>query len=179
MSTEVWIKTAPDLDGVYRPVLEFDEDTSHPLDQKSAMEYAYEVLRAVAIAEYEAAIYAQLSQVMQPHLGDSEELKQTIAAVLDDLRKDRAPATWSTPLQLRPGVSAFSGEAFLHVEIKGKLVGQWSMADARDHALGVVESVHIAELDSGYWRALRSLINIEDDRARNVVQDLVNHRPAR
>lgn len=40
----------------------------------------------------------------------------------------------------------------------------------------VLESVVVAELDSAYLRMLRSLVGLDEDRARTVVGDLVNFR---
>lgn len=167
--TSVWIRTAPDIDGTYRPVLEIDDDTSYPLTAKSAVVYANEILHAAAIADYEAAVLAQMTKV--------SNVEATIAAqVIGELRADRPDTKPLTPLRLIPGVSAFTGEAFLTVEIKGRVVGQWTPAAAREHARFALEAVHVANLDSAYLRWLRSGPNIEEHRARVIVEDLANFR---
>lgn len=168
----VWIRTEPDLDGTYRPVLEIDDDTSYPLTADSAAIYANEILRAAAIAEYEAAVVAQMTKVSG---GDAT----TAAQVVGDLRGDRPDTTPLTPLRLIPGVSAFTGEAFLIVEIRGQQVGQWTTAAAREHALFALEAVHVADLDSAYLRWLRSGPAVDEPRARAVVEDLANFRGER
>lgn len=172
MSDQVWIRTEPDLDGVYRVVLEVDDDNAYPLDEKAALQYASEILRSVAIAGYDAAVIAQMTQAG----GGADNAQEVAVQLVSELRADRPPAARATPLSLLPGVSAFTGKPFLHVQINGRTVGEWSSEAARRHALAVLEAVHVAELDSGYLRALRSLINLDEPTARAVVEDLVNHR---
>lgn len=169
MSDCIWIRTDPGIDGVYRVELEFDEDNSYGLTEASALVYAMEILRAVAYAEYDAAVLAQMQKVTD---GNTELGVQILA----DLREDRPETSSVTPLRLIPGVSAFTGEAFLRIEVAGKSVGQWSSDDARGHAAGVLESVIVAELDSAYLRMLRSLVGLAEGPARGAVADLANYR---
>lgn len=165
----VWIRTDPDPEGTYRPTLEIDDDTALILTAETATIYASEILRAVAIGEHEAAIYAQL---MKASGGDQEHVAMAIA----DLRNDRPMLDTDTPLRLIPGISALTSQAFFAVEVRGSRVGQWTAADARQHALTVLEAVHVAELDSAYWRFLRTHVDTSDDVARALVGDLANHR---
>lgn len=167
--TCVWIRTDPDPDGTYRPTLEIDDDTALILTRETAATYASEILRAVAIGEHEAAIYAQLIKVSD---GDQAHVGMVIA----DLREDRPALDTDTPLRLIPGISAINGRAFYGVEIRGQLVGQWTAEDARKHALTVLEAVHVAELDSAYWRFLRTHVATSDETARTIVGDLANWR---
>jgi hypothetical protein len=163
----VWIRTAPDADGVYRPVLEVDADTAYNLTEDSACKYAMYVLRAVAVAEHDAAVFRQLKEIT-----GSED---AAAQLIRDLREERPPLVPLLPLVLVPGVSALTKEAFLDIEIHGSKEGQWTMADAREHALTVLEMVCVADLDGAYLRILKT-IGIEDDRARAVIGDLGNWR---
>ncbi len=166
----VWIRTVPDMGGTYRVVLEIDDDTSHPLDAGAAMTYARAVLSAVARAEHDAAIVRQMRKI-----SDGNGL-QMASELVGSIRADRPPIAWPTPLQLDPGVSMATGDAFLRILVKGEPVGQWTPGDARDHALGVLEAVEAADLDGAYLRALRG-VGIDDGRGRSVVDDLVNYRP--
>jgi len=159
----VWISTKLDQKGVYRPVLEVDSDTKYTLTEDSACKYAMYVLRAVAVAEHDAAVFRQLKEVT----GSDEAAAQLI----HDLRKERPDLVPLVPLVLVPGVSASTGKAFLHVEIHGSKEGQWTMWDAREHALAVLESVCVADLDGAYLRILKA-IGIEEDRARTVIGGL-------
>lgn len=162
----VWVRTDPTPDGVYRPTLEFGGDVAHVLDEHSAAVHALEVIGAVAEAEHDAAIVAQLTKLT----GDRDAAGLIVAG----LRADRPPVTWSTPIQLTPGVSAFSGQPFLVVSVNGKQIGQWSVADARGHATYVLAAVRAAQLDSAYLRSLRS-IGLDDPTARAAVGDLANY----
>ncbi len=168
----VWIRTTPDLDGIYWVVLEIDDDTSHPLPVASAMVHARAVLAAVARAEYDAAVVRQMTKVGKA--GDKDH--RHAATLVGMMRNDRPPIEWPSPLALEPGVSAFTGDPFLHVMIRGRIVGQWTIPDARDHAIGVLEAVEAAYLDGGYLRALRTA-GIDDPQARAVVDNLATHRP--
>jgi len=170
-SRTVWIRTTPDLDGIYLVVLEIDDDTSHPLDADTAMAYARAVLCAVARAEHDAAVVSQMRKIGE---GGREGL-QAAAELVGSIRGDRPPISWPTPLELAPVVSTATGAPFLTVSIKVTAVGQWTMEDARGHALGVLEAVEAADLDAAYLRALRGL-EIDEQRARAIVADLANHR---
>jgi len=162
----VWIRTVPDMEGIYRPVVELDDDTSHPIDDVTAVAYARAILVAVAYAEYDAAVIRQMTTVCN---------QEAAVDLVRRMRGDRPLLVWPAPLELEPGVSARTGEAFLAVSLHGLRVGQWDMAQAREHALGVLEAVEVAPLDSAYLRALRA-IDVEEGRARVVVDDLARYR---
>lgn len=177
----VWVRTMPALDGDgYRPVLEIDEDTSADLGDGVALQHALTVLAAVTCAETDAAVLRQMSGGIP---GGRKDLADLAAA--DDvtravelvalLREKRADLTWPTPLALIPGVSMRFREPFLHVQIRGRLVGQWTAAAARQHATGVIEASVVAALDTDYLSVLR-LCDIPEAKARGVVDDLRTHR---
>ncbi len=172
MSDEIWVKSEPSLDGkTYVVTLEVDDDTAVALDRERATAYALGVLDAAHRAAYDAAVFRQLTATLRLD-------EPTAGQMLVDLRADRpAPDHWATtPLVLVPGVSAFTGKPFVAIEVKGKRVGQWSVEDTRQHALHVLESLVVADLDAGYHRALVGSVGIETWRARNVVADIANHR---
>lgn len=168
----IWVRTDPGIDGVYRPAIDFDDDNAYQLDEKSALAYVMEILRAVAYAEYDAAVLAQMTKVSE----GKAEGPELAVSIVQDLREDRPETTGVTPLRVIPGVSQATREPFLRIEIDGRPVGQWTPQDAREHALIVLESVIVADLDSAYLRMLRSLVGLEEDRARTVVGDLQNYR---
>lgn len=167
----VWIKTEPSLDGsTYVVTIEASEDRAVTLTPDRALRHASEVLSTVARAEYDAAVFAQMSA-----LGNLEP--EAVGQLILDLRRDRPnlDPEATQPLRLEPGVNA-SGKPFLALYLDDRQVGQWGPADARRHALGVIEAVHAADLDSGYYRALTGLVGLEEPRARNVIDDLIKHR---
>lgn len=163
----VWIKTEPTVDGsAYVVTIEASDDRSVVLTPDRALRYADAVLAYVARAEYDAAVVKQLRNLVDD--------MQAVGQIVTDLRNDRPPIAddATAPLSFESGVSAFTGEAFLHIAIDGKKVGQWDIPDAKAHALEVLESVSVADLDSGYYRALRSRVGLDESRARQVIDDL-------
>jgi hypothetical protein len=164
---KVWVRSIPDDAGRYHVVLEIDADTSQALDGAKVWLHARAVLAAVAQAEYDAAIMRQL--------GGTAADDEHAARVVGHLRARRDLLAWPTPLALLPGVSAFTGEPFLHVRIRDRVVGQWTPADARDHAMGVLELDCVAGLDREYLSVLREA-RVEDHKARVLVDNLAAHR---
>lgn len=171
MTDSVWIKSEPDDTGTYHLYLELGPDDVVPLGVTEAYGWAREVLSAVAAAEYDAAVMRQIRSLGLPQQGAAEMVQL--------MRADRAehvPVSMIPGLALVPGVSAFTGLAFVRLDRHGRPVGQWEMDDARQHALGVIEALEVTALDSAYLRALGH-IGIDRGRALQVVTDLVNHRP--
>jgi len=166
----VWIKTEPSVDGLtYTVTVEISEDRAIVLTPESAPRYAMTILEAVARAEYDAAVFKQMTGVAPD--------QQLAFQVVSDLRQDRPEIDTSAtkPLEIVPGVNG-KGLPFLSVFIDGKQVGQWGIADAREHALFALEAVTGADLDAGYYRALTGLVGLDEARARNVIGDLIRHR---
>lgn len=165
----VWVRTEPRRDGSgYVVTIDAGEDFSKTLDPPTAMRHAYAVLQVAHRAAHDAAVMKQLT-----HLGVE---RQYAAALVVDLRKDRPPvkADDLAPFSLEPGVSAFTGQPFLHVSINGKRVGQWEFVDAQQHALHVIGSVAVADLDSALYVALVGQMGLDKNRAHAVVTDLGN-----
>lgn len=166
----VWIKTEPSVDGsTYVVTIEFSDDRSIPLTPDTAPRYAMTILQAVARAEYDAAVYKQMSGIVSD--------PASVAQVITDLRQDRPDVDHSVtkPLRIEPGVNN-RGEPFLHVHVDDELVGQWTMEGAREHAVTAMEASIVADLDAGFYRALTGIVGLEPARARNVIHDLANHR---
>lgn len=169
MTQTVWIKTEPSVDGkTYVVSVAFSDDRSIVLTPDSSLRYASAVLAAAQRAEYDAAVFKQMRKLV-----DVEHAAQLII----DLRRDR-PLLDSSPLapmRLEPGVNS-EAKPFLAVFIDDQQVGQWDVPDAREHALGVLEAVTAAELDAGYFRALVGIINLDEARARHVIEDVGLYR---
>lgn len=164
----IWVSTDPTPDGVYRATLTWGEDHALVLDQEAAATHAREVLAAVAAAEYDAAVVSQLTALTD---------QDSALHMVRELRKDRAAGSTSTGLELVPGVSAFTGQAYLKIVLDGKPIGQWDPDDARQHAMYVMEAVQAAELDSAYLRLLRGVIGLDEQTGRAAVAGLRKHRP--
>jgi hypothetical protein len=165
----VWITSDLLPDGTYAPAIIFDADTSVALTEANAVTYALSILEAAQAADYDAAVLRQLA----PLVG----AKIAAVTIARDIRPNRRRTRPSgTPLELRPGVSQATGEAFLKVEIRGKIVGQWSVADAREHALRILDAAIVADFDGAYYRTLIGAIEIPESTARTVVDDLRKHR---
>lgn len=169
--TLVWIRTEPTVDGKsFMVVIEIDEDHAITLDRENANAYAYAILEAVARASYDAAVYSQIRTRISedPHVAGH---------LIVDLREERPPIDFSimAPMSFRDGVNQ-KGKPFLTILFNDEPAGQWDLQDAREHALGVLEAIVVAELDSGYLRALRGLVGLPEGTARNTVDDLQNYR---
>lgn len=167
MPSVISILTQPDIDGTYRVTLEIDADTSYNLDRCTAQTHATAILAAVARAEHDAAVIRQMRKV-----GTGRE---AAVELITTIRADRPAIDWPAPLQLTPGVSSKTGDPFLHVTIKRKAIGQWTMDDARNHAMSVLEAVEVADLDGAYLRALMT-IGVDEPRARATVGNLADFR---
>lgn len=174
MTDNVWVKTEPSVDGTtYTVTIEASPDVAVVLDHDRAARYAWGVLDAAHRADYDAAVLRQMRDKLGVDL-------RTIAQLVTDMRADRPPLddAGTYPLRLEPGVAADGGHGFLRLSIGDdrEPVGQWTTEDARQHALHVMESVKVADLDAGYRRALVGIVGVSDSTAQQAVGDLANFR---
>jgi len=161
--TDIWVRTAPDIDWVYRACIEFDADTSLGLDDETAAAHALTVMAAVAACEYDAAVIRQAVALgVHPHVG--------VELVLE-MRNVRGPFRIG-PVELVPGVSQRDRRGFLLLVRDGNPVGQWEVGAARGHAQAVLESVACGRLDTAYWMALRKVAGVDPDVAGRTVEAL-------
>jgi hypothetical protein len=166
----VWIKTDLTPTG-YVVTLDASDDNTRILTPDEALAYAAGVLAAAARAEYDAAVLKQIT-------GKKLSLPMAAAAeVIETMRKDRPPLDPrpTRPFTFHPGVTG-AGKAFLHVDCEGEEPGQWTPKQAREHAMWVLESVAVADLDSGYLQTLVATVGSSRDTATQVVDDLANYR---
>jgi hypothetical protein len=166
----IWVISDRTADDVYIPTIQLGEDLAIPLPGAKATAYATTVLTAVAYAEYDAAVFAQ----MRLGVGVPEDL---VATVLQGLREDRPPLDDATtaPLRFDPLISSRDKTAAVHVSLNGERFCQWTAADARGHAVHVLDVATGVPLDAAYLTHLRGL-NIAAERARSLVDDLRNWR---
>lgn len=166
----VWVVSDVAPDGTYVVGLHYGPDTAWVLDRNQALRYAAAVAAAAARAAYDAAMMRQLTNKLGMPLASA-------AGFIADVRADRPPLDDAAlePLGLNPGVSAFTGEPFIRITVSGKLVGQWSPADALQHSTHVLEVLAGVDLDAGYYRALTAT-GVDEARMRAAVEDLANFR---
>lgn len=168
---KVWIKTEPTTDGsAYVVTLEASNDVAVTLNPDRALHYAWGVLDAAHRAAYDAAVFKQMLSLVE----DENAAGELIAR----LRDDRPPleSEKTHPMGFEPGVSLFTKDPFLVVLINGERVGEWTVDAAREHAMFVLESLAVADLDGGYYRALIGAVGLDENRARQVVEDVGNFR---
>lgn len=168
----VWIKTEPLIDGSgYMVTLDASEDVSVSLTPAEAFRHAQGILAAAHRAAYDAAVMRQL--IRKLHIDDMAAMEFVMS-----MRKDRPPLAPedTAPIWLEPGVTRPPEmRPFLVQSVNGEKVGQWDIDQAERHARAVLAMSGVADLDSGYLRALRT-IGIEEYRAHNVIDDLKNFR---
>lgn len=165
----LWIRSEPTHDGTaYVVTLSIDADFAVTLTPTRALAYASALLAAVADAEYDAAIVQQVMAALGLDLEHAFQL-------VNDMRAER-PARAASGLTFVPGVSARAKHPFIILEREGKPIAQLEVGSARRHAMHVLEAPTGADLDSAYYKVLRGLVGLDEARARNVVEDIVNHR---
>lgn len=175
--TSIWVHTDPNDDGTYVATLELAPGLSVALDHDVAHAHAAHVLAAAQRAEYDAAIMGQLVHALTVKGEPKEQALQYAAKSLDDIRQTRPELPASpTPIRLLPGVSVFTGQPFLVLFVREEEVGQWSVSDARQHALFVLETVDAAELDNGYFKAIQDIFDVAPHVAENMISDLDRFR---
>jgi hypothetical protein len=187
-----WVTTEIGPDGRYESRVTFEEDgkldVAIVLDWTGAVQYAQAVLAAATAAEYDSLIVQQFRGMDM----DTEH----IALVVSEFRKrqpklrdpfaggrygvgKRTGASATGLFSLTPGVSAETGEPFMVLKLRGKPVGQWTPADAREHAAFVLEIATAAEYDQLYFETLTEDFGLDAKRAYNAVHGLQTYRPKR
>lgn len=167
MSDTVWINTEPTIDGSrYVVTLAASEDRAVTLNRKRTLDYAYALLDAVQRAEYDSAVARQLSKVDGVDEAAAMRIVGELRAARPGLQR-RA----TEPMGFTPGVNS-EYRPFLVIEIEGEKVGQWTLPDAREHALALIEAVIAAEQDTTYYKVLRGLVGVDEPVARAMIADL-------
>jgi hypothetical protein len=169
--TSVWIVSAPDDAGVYHLALEVGDDRSVPLKPDEAVAWGRNVLWALNAAEYDAAVLKQMTETT----GDQSAAAHLVKAVRED-RASSVRVGGHLGIDLVPGVSAFTGKPFLHLMQDGKLIGQWTPDDARQHALAVLQAVENLGADTAYLRALEQHVSLDRPTALAVISGLAEYR---
>lgn len=168
-ATTVAVDLLPD--GKYAVGIHYGLDHSVALNPLQALTYVTKLYRVASSAEYGAAVLAQLSTLglsddkALPTVGeilgkawDGLDLANTVQAIPLIAKADRRPCV-RFDLENKP---------FAHIQVPA--------ADAREHAAAVQHAAANVLLDSEYHRFLRGPLNLPDDRARDLVADLAQHR---
>lgn len=132
--------------------------------------YGMAVLRACEYADHDAAVFAQLTKKLSLPERDAGGI---VARLRDDRPAIQDAAT--APLRFTPIIAArdHSPQILVHYG-DGVELTQWTPADARGHALYVLQSTIVVETDTAYRRFMRTAVN--PGTAEAVVQDLANFR---
>jgi hypothetical protein len=166
----LWLTSEPHPDGSYIAVVSVDGDTSWTLSPPRLRKYGLAVIRAAANAEYEQALYAQLTS-----MDFSQENALTIVSQFRS-RRPRAEPMSTTPLAFESGLSA-QGMGFVKLMLNGKQIGQLDPDATRAHGAGALELLVSCELDAVYRKVLTTFAHVTDDLAVAAVSDMGRHRP--
>lgn len=174
----VWVISDVMPDGTYAATIHAGGDVAITLDRARAIAHAGTALAAVVRAEYDAAVWRQMLDVIGKGLAEADAQKLT-AEVIAGLRDDRPPLDDSAtaPFRFEPFVAYRTYEPGVFLWLNGKKISQWTVADARSHAMYVLEVTLAVDLDAAYRRHLIAAVGLEDWRARAVVGDLAKYRP--
>ncbi len=146
----LFVTSSMAADGAYVTTVEYGQDIALPLGRDEAVRYALAVMQACRYAEYDAAVWAQLTGEVK--------MKQHLAAfAIKQLRKDRPPldAEATAPFGFDPVFSHVSGEPALLIAIHGTRVGDIATAAGLEHAMHVLLSSALADVDGVYLGFLR------------------------
>lgn len=169
--TRITVATELDpISGVYYPVVQFGPDVIRPLNRQEARDYVTGLAVTLAYAEYDAAVLAQMSDVMSGDL-------QAAGYMVAELRANRPEVdrAATAPFVFLPIVSHRTRKPMVSVVLNGTELGMWAPDDVQHHMLAILSGPIHADLDQHYARCLVGQMGIEEPRARNVVMDLGNY----
>lgn len=155
------------LDGVYVPTIALDDRLLLTLDRDRAPRYVAAWADAIARAEFDAAVFAQLTGIGIPE-------QTAIAVVVNDLRPDRPPldAEATLPLRLEPILSARTKRGQVAAYIGAEHVAQLDAPAVYDHIAKVLPVVMTCDLDAAYRRFAIACLDQPVWRAEAMVDDL-------
>ena len=164
---DLWVRSSVSAEGTYVATVEAGPDVAFALDPDAAVRYARHAMSAVARAEYDAAVLAQL-------LGTGLDLAD-VWEVVRGLRSDRPPLSTEWPVTFEPIVSARTNEPVITMLVNGKPDCQLGTGALTGHAVDVLEISHGVDLDAAYRRHLVAIIGLDDATARATVAGLGDH----
>jgi hypothetical protein len=164
----VWLRSERSPTGEYIVTMSVGEDYAIELSIELALGYAMEVLHSVQLAEYARAMTVQMKEL----LPSAEAIAQLVRDVLVDI----APATAVTDLSMAPAVNRANGEPLIQVTFRDETLGIWSLQQARDHALFVLEATLAVRMDNTYSKVLTEVVGLDTSTASAVVEDVGQYR---
>lgn len=155
------------FDGVYVPTIALDDRHLLTLDRERAMQYVAAWADAIARAEFDAAVFAQLTG-----LGIDERTAGLV--VVQDLRPDRPPLDCSAiaPLRLAPIMSARTKRGQVDMYHGDEHLLQLDAPAVYDHIGKVLPVVMTCDLDASYRRFAIAQLDQSRSRAEAMVADL-------
>ncbi|GAB3224204.1 hypothetical protein GCM10027447_12590 [Glycomyces halotolerans] len=164
-----WVESELMPDGSYTVGIHYTPDQSTALGAPLARAYVREVTKAVACAEYGAAVLKQLTTI---GVDDAHA-----APTVGDIMGDRwAGVELPGGARIVPIIAQRDREPYVRIDIGGDPLTQWSPAEAMDHAVNVLLVAATVPLDTDYLKFLRGPLNLPEDKARGLVADLAEHR---
>lgn len=169
MCDGLWVTSDPLDDGRYVAVISVDGDRSYPLSRFKARRYAFAALQAGLAAEFEEAMYRQLTD----NYGIDEE---TVLAMVARHRQQRAGTddAATAPIRFVPGFSGASHKGFVVVELDGQPYAQLDCRGTIRHAQMVLIIEACCELDATYRRLLINDVGLTDELAQAAVTALAH-----
>lgn len=169
-ATALWVRSDVGPNGDYIVGFSHGPDSAWSLGERAAREHAIRVAQAATTADHDSALVTFLTTVGTD--------ASAIADVLRHIRVQRGlpGRAWPGPLYLAPAVR-MDGKPFLDIYLHGTRIGQWAPSEARSHALGVLDAVAGAHLDSRLLKVLTRTLEIDEMRARAVVGTMIDHWP--
>lgn len=139
------VNSEPIGDGIYVVRFSAGPDRTWILPLGQTIKYAMAVLAAVNAAEIDAALFAVLMRMKH-----AEATPDDAARAIGHFRQMRGEVSWppDSPIRMSPAVAAADARPFLIVHVDGQPHGQLEARDARDHAMGVLDSLLSSELDT-------------------------------
>lgn len=155
----VWVETNFPGDRTSAVTIKVDGREVRTFSQTEAHAYAQAVLAYAQRAEYIAAMFRQLTEELGVAHVETREIVQGILMGVPTIPESR-----TAPLVIKLAVGthvvrAVPGppEGILLIELDGVRLGRWEVAQARDHALQVLEAAEATDLDTAYLRFLTTM----------------------
>ena len=170
-SEGLWVCSDIAPDGTYVVTVNLDDDLAFTLDETDTFRYIRYIWDVVARAEHDAAVVAQLKDLVGLELDE-------LAMALKDIRTEHRPLPIASewPVSFVGMVSHRDLIPRVTIHMKGKPVGQVDTADLIGHAVGVMDALATVDLDAGYYTWLVTECGLPEHSARGAVGALYRYR---
>lgn len=165
----VWVSSAVSARGGYLITVHYTPDRSVSLDPIRALTYVSAAIGVAARAEYAAAVLKQLKGIGI----DDKHAGPTIGELMHDGWEG---AELAEGVRLVPLIAKRDRQAYIRLEVDGERITQWRPADARQHALQLLDVRACVDLDARYRHYLTDTIRLAEETAAALVGDLARYR---